>query len=156
MATFTERATKAEAILHAPATSFVLIATPEAEKVAEALEFIEQLATLKHIPRALVANRAHEAAEARPAGDAAAALPSAHRDWLLANFEAYQARRANIRFRPERGAKPEFVHTLNGSGLAVGRTLAAILENCQEADGTVTLPPVLRPYLGGAERIPLP
>src|SRR5439155_7859067 len=72
------------------------------------------------------------------------------------NFEAYQARRANIRFRPERGARPEFVHTLNGSGLAVGRTLAAILENYQQADGTVTLPPVLRPYLGGAERIPLP
>jgi seryl-tRNA synthetase len=72
------------------------------------------------------------------------------------NFEAYQARRANVRFRPEKGAKPEFVHTLNGSGLAVGRTLAAILENYQEGDGTVTLPPVLRRYLGGAERIPLP
>lgn len=72
------------------------------------------------------------------------------------NFEAYQARRANIRFRPERGAKPEFVHTLNGSGLAVGRTLAALLENCQEADGSVTVPSVLRPYVGGAAQIPLP
>jgi seryl-tRNA synthetase len=69
------------------------------------------------------------------------------------NFEAYQARRANIRFRPEKGAKPEFVHTLNGSGLAVGRTFAAILENYQEADGSVTLPEVLRPYMGGHERI---
>ncbi len=69
------------------------------------------------------------------------------------NFEAYQARRANIRYRPERGAKPEFVHTLNGSGLAVGRTFAAILENYQETDGSVTLPPVLRPYMGGTQRI---
>lgn len=69
------------------------------------------------------------------------------------NFEAYQARRLNLRFRPERGARPEFVHTLNGSGLAVGRTFAAILENYQEADGSVTIPPVLRPYLGGTERI---
>ena len=64
------------------------------------------------------------------------------------NFEAYQARRANIRFRPEKGARPEFAHTLNGSGLAVGRTLAAILENYQEADGSVTVPEVLRPYMG--------
>jgi len=69
------------------------------------------------------------------------------------NFEAYQARRANIRFRPEKGAKPEFVHTLNGSGLAVGRTLAALLENYQEEDGSVTIPEALRPYVGGAERI---
>lgn len=64
------------------------------------------------------------------------------------NFESYQARRANIRFRPEAGGKPEFLHTLNGSGLAVGRTVAAILENYQEADGSVTIPEVLRPYMG--------
>ena len=64
------------------------------------------------------------------------------------NFESYQARRANIRFRPEGGGKPEFVHTLNGSGLAVGRTVAAILENCQEKDGSVTIPNVLRPFMG--------
>ena len=63
------------------------------------------------------------------------------------NFEDYQARRANIRFRPEGGGKPEFVHTLNGSGLAVGRTVAAILENFQQADGTVVIPEVLRPYM---------
>lgn len=65
------------------------------------------------------------------------------------NFEDFQARRANIRYRPKPGAKPEFVHTLNGSGLAVGRTLAAILENYQLADGTVAVPEVLRPYMGG-------
>jgi seryl-tRNA synthetase len=64
------------------------------------------------------------------------------------NFEDFQARRANIRYRPATGAKPEFVHTLNGSGVAVGRTVAAILENYQNEDGSVTVPEVLRPYLG--------
>ncbi|MGI6766490.1 MAG: serine--tRNA ligase [Lentihominibacter sp.] len=64
------------------------------------------------------------------------------------NFENYQARRANIRFRPEEKGKPEFVHTLNGSGLAVGRTVAAILENYQQADGSVVIPEVLRTYMG--------
>ncbi|MCF0144392.1 MAG: serine--tRNA ligase [Firmicutes bacterium] len=64
------------------------------------------------------------------------------------NFENYQARRANIRFRPEEKGKPEFVHTLNGSGLAVGRTVAAILENYQQADGSVVIPEALREYMG--------
>ncbi|MGI6748040.1 MAG: serine--tRNA ligase [Anaerovoracaceae bacterium] len=64
------------------------------------------------------------------------------------NFESYQARRANIRFRPEVKGKPEFVHTLNGSGLAVGRTCAAILENYQQSDRSVIVPEVLRPYMG--------
>ncbi|HEY1646385.1 MAG TPA: serine--tRNA ligase [Terracidiphilus sp.] len=75
------------------------------------------------------------------------------------NFEAFQARRANIRYRPGAGsqggtkAKPEFVHTLNGSGLAVGRTWLAILENYQQADGSVLIPEALKPYMGGLERI---
>jgi seryl-tRNA synthetase len=83
------------------------------------------------------------------------------------NFEAFQARRANIRYRPaaqeSKGAggkakpegkvKPEFVHTINGSGLAVGRTWLAILENYQQPDGSVTIPTALRPYMGGLERI---
>ncbi|NWL90242.1 serine--tRNA ligase [Paenibacillus sp. 79R4] len=69
------------------------------------------------------------------------------------NVEDFQARRANIRFRPEPKAKPEFVHTLNGSGLAVGRTVAAILENYQQEDGNVVIPEVLRPYMGGVEKI---
>jgi seryl-tRNA synthetase len=64
------------------------------------------------------------------------------------NFEGYQARRANVRFRPEPKGKAEFVHTLNGSGLAVGRTFAAVLENYQQADGSVTIPEVLRNYMG--------
>jgi len=72
------------------------------------------------------------------------------------NFEAFQARRANIRYRPAvlgGKAKPEFVHTINGSGLAVGRTWLAILENYQQPDGSVTIPTALRPYMGGLERI---
>jgi len=69
------------------------------------------------------------------------------------NFEDFQARRASIRYRPEPKAKPELVHTLNGSGLAVGRTLVAILENYQQADGSVIIPEVLRPYLRGVEKI---
>lgn len=64
------------------------------------------------------------------------------------NFESYQARRANIRFRPAEKGKPEFVHTLNGSGLAVGRTVAAILENYQQEDGSVVVPEALRQYMG--------
>ena len=68
------------------------------------------------------------------------------------NFEAFQARRANIRYRPEGARKSELVHTLNGSGLAIGRTWVAIIENYQQADGSVLVPEVLRPYVG-AERI---
>lgn len=69
------------------------------------------------------------------------------------NYEAFQARRAQIRFRRAGGSKPEFVHTLNGSGLAVGRTWIAVLENYQQEDGTVIVPEVLRHYMGGMERI---
>ena len=69
------------------------------------------------------------------------------------NFEDYQARRANIRFRREPKAKPEYIHTLNGSGVAIGRTVAAILENYQMKDGTVEIPEILRPYMGGLDRI---
>jgi seryl-tRNA synthetase len=72
--------------------------------------------------------------------------------WLevssCSNFLDYQARRASIRFRPAQGEKPEFVHTLNGSGLALPRTTVAIIENGQQADGSVVVPEVLRPYVG--------
>jgi seryl-tRNA synthetase len=71
------------------------------------------------------------------------------------NYEDFQARRANIRFRRERNAKVEFVHTLNASGLALPRTVLAILENYQQADGSVVIPEVLRPYMGGIEKISL-
>lgn len=69
------------------------------------------------------------------------------------NFEAFQARRAQIRYRPEPGAKSQFVHTLNGSGLAIGRTWVAIVENYQQADGSIVIPEALRGYMGGLERI---
>src|SRR5687767_6568652 len=69
------------------------------------------------------------------------------------NYEAFQARRAQIRFRRAGGAKPEFVHTLNGSGLAIGRTWIAVLENYQQPDGSIIVPEVLRPYMGGIEKI---
>ncbi|ARC83301.1 serine--tRNA ligase [Clostridium argentinense CDC 2741] len=67
------------------------------------------------------------------------------------NFEDFQARRANIKYKDDAKSKPNFVHTLNGSGVAIGRTVAAILENYQNADGTITIPEVLRPYMGGRE-----
>jgi seryl-tRNA synthetase len=70
------------------------------------------------------------------------------------NFEDFQARRANIRFRRGPNSKLEFVHTLNGSGLAVGRTWVAIIENYQQADGGVVIPPSLRPYMDGLGKIP--
>lgn len=69
------------------------------------------------------------------------------------NFEDFQARRAGIRFRRDKNAKPEYVHTLNGSGLAIGRTVAAILENYQQADGSVKIPEALVPYMGGVTEI---
>jgi seryl-tRNA synthetase len=63
------------------------------------------------------------------------------------NFLDYQARRARIRYRKEKGGKPEFLHTLNGSGLAAGRTMAAIIENYQTADGRIEIPEALKPYM---------
>jgi seryl-tRNA synthetase len=69
------------------------------------------------------------------------------------NCEDFQARRAELRYRAEQGGKPRHAHTLNGSGLAVGRTLIAVLENYQRADGSVAVPEALRPYMGGLERI---
>ena len=71
----------------------------------------------------------------------------------ISNMTDFQARRANIRFKRDKDSKAEYVHTLNGSGLAVGRTMAALLENYQNEDGTVTIPEVLRPYMGGQELI---
>ncbi|MFT8655620.1 MAG: serine--tRNA ligase [Acetobacter papayae] len=69
------------------------------------------------------------------------------------NTRDFQARRMNARFRPKAGESPAFVHTLNGSGLAVGRTLIAVMENYQNADGSITIPEALRPYMGGLERV---
>ena len=70
------------------------------------------------------------------------------------NFEAFQARRAKIRYRPAKGARATPLHTLNGSGLAVGRTLVAVLENYQQEDGSIAIPEALQPYMGGKQSIP--
>jgi seryl-tRNA synthetase len=82
------------------------------------------------------------------------------REWLevssLSNCGDFQARRSNIRYRPAKGAKPEFVHTLNGSGLALPRVMIAVLENYQQADGSIAVPEVLRPYMQGVSRIERP
>jgi seryl-tRNA synthetase len=78
-------------------------------------------------------------------------------EWLevssCSNFKDFQARRANIRYRPKGGGRPQFVHTLNGSGLALPRLMIAIMENYQQTDGTIRLPEVMRPYMGGLEII---
>jgi len=78
-------------------------------------------------------------------------------EWLevssCSNCEDFQARRANVRYRPERGARPRFPHTLNGSGLALPRVMIAVMENYQQADGSITVPAVLRPFMGGLEVI---
>jgi seryl-tRNA synthetase len=78
-------------------------------------------------------------------------------EWLevssISNVGDFQARRANIRYRPEDGRRTRFVHTLNGSGLGLPRTLIAVLENYQQADGSVVVPPVLQPWMGGIDQI---
>ena len=78
-------------------------------------------------------------------------------EWLevssVSNAGDFQARRANIRYRPEEGGRTRFVHTLNGSGLGLPRTLIAVMENCQQADGSVIIPPILRPWMGGIDQI---
>jgi len=78
-------------------------------------------------------------------------------EWLevssVSNVEDFQARRANIKYKPADGGKPQLVHTLNGSGLGLPRTLIAVLENYQQADGSILVPEVLRPWMGGVEVI---
>ena len=71
----------------------------------------------------------------------------------FSNLEDFQARRANLRFRHDSGGKPQYLHTINGSGLAVGRTLIAILENYQQEDGSILVPKVLQSYMGGVKLI---
>ncbi len=78
-------------------------------------------------------------------------------EWLevssLSNCTDFQARRADVRYRPEKGAKPRYVHTLNGSGLALPRVMIAVMENYQQADGSILVPAVLKPYMGGVDVI---
>ncbi len=122
--------------------------TSHAERVLELLELPYRVVTLSTGDMGVSAAKTYDLEVWLPGQDAYREISS------CSNCEAYQARRANLRFRPSEGGKPRFLHTLNGSGLAIGRTLVAVLENHQQSDGSVVIPEVLRPYMG-AERIEL-
>jgi seryl-tRNA synthetase len=121
--------------------------TGHAEKVLQVLELPYRVMTLSTGDMGFSAAKTYDIEVWLPGQQAYREISS------CSNTEDFQARRAGLRFRPAEGGKPRFVHTLNGSGLAVGRTLIAILENYQESDGTVRVPEALRPYMGGLERI---
>ncbi|MDF2814104.1 MAG: SerS [Paenibacillus sp.] len=122
--------------------------TQNAEKVLQLLKLPYRLLSLCTGDIGFSSAKTYDLEVWLPSGDSYREISS------CSNFEDFQARRANIRFRRDAKAKPEFVHTLNGSGLAIGRTVAAILENYQQADGSVRIPDVLRPYMNGLESIP--
>jgi len=120
--------------------------TGHAERVLQLLELPYRVVTLATGDMGISAAKTYDLEVWLPGQDAYREISS------CSNCEAYQARRAGVRYRGE-GGKPRHVHTLNGSGLAVGRTLVAILENHQQADGSVSIPEALRPHMGGLERI---
>ncbi len=122
--------------------------TAHAEKILQKLELPYRVMTLCTGDMGFSSAKTYDLEVWLPAQDAYREISS------CSNFEAFQARRMQARFRNEKG-KPELLHTLNGSGLAVGRTLVAILENYQEKDGSITVPAALRPYFG-AERVTRP
>jgi len=119
----------------------------DAEKILERLELPYRVVTLCTGDLGFSAAKTYDIEVWMPAQGVYREISS------CSNFEDFQARRADIRFRRKGKKGTELVHTLNGSGLAVGRTVAAILENCQQADGTVRIPEVLKPYMGGLEAI---
>lgn len=121
--------------------------TGHAERVLQLLELPYRVVTLSTGDMGFGAAKTYDLEVWLPGQQAYREISS------CSDCEAFQARRANIRYRPADGGKPRFVHTLNGSGLAVGRTLVAVLENYQQADGTVRVPEVLRGYMGGVETI---
>ena len=118
-----------------------------AETILQRLELPYQVVTLCSGDLGFSATRTYDIEVWMPGQDCYREISS------CSNCEAFQARRAGIKFRRAGQKKPEFVHTLNGSGLAVGRTVAALLENYQQADGSVIIPEALRPYMGGKEVI---
>lgn len=124
--------------------------TGHAEEVLKRLELPYRVVTLSTGDMGFAAAKTYDLEVWLPGQDAYREISS------CSNCEDFQARRADVRYRPEGGGKPVHVHTLNGSGLAVGRTLIAILENYQRADGSVSVPEALRPYMGGLEEIALP
>ncbi|MBE6080982.1 MAG: serine--tRNA ligase [Veillonella sp.] len=121
--------------------------TDNAEEVLRLLELPHRVITLCTGDIGFSSAKTYDVEVWMPAQDCYREISS------CSNITDFQARRGNIKFRRDAKSKPEFVHTLNGSGLAVGRTVAAILENFQEADGSVRIPKVLQPYMGGAEVI---
>jgi seryl-tRNA synthetase len=135
--------------LSAPETSYEQLEemTRHAERVLQLLELPYRVLCLSTGDMGFGAAKTYDLEVWLPGQDAYREISS------CSNCEDFQARRANLRYRPAGGGKPRFLHTLNGSGLAVGRTLVAVLENYQRADGTVDIPSALRPYFGGLERI---
>jgi len=134
-----------------PATSYAVHEelTAHAEAILKRLELPYRVVTLCTGDTGFSAAKTYDLEVWLPGQNAYREISS------CSNFEAFQARRMQARFRNDKG-KPEPVHTLNGSGLAVGRTLVAILENFQNADGSVSIPAALRPWMGGAEKLPRP
>ncbi|MFP3938833.1 MAG: serine--tRNA ligase [Thermoanaerobaculia bacterium] len=124
--------------------------TTHAEEVLRRLELPYRVVTLSTGDMGFAAAKTYDLEVWLPGQGAYREISS------CSNCEDFQARRSEIRYRPEEGGKPRYAHTLNGSGLAVGRTLIAILENFQQADGSVAVPEALRPYMGGLERIAPP
>jgi seryl-tRNA synthetase len=120
--------------------------TKNAETILQRLELPYRVVTLSTGDMGFAAAKTYDLEVWLPGQNAYREISS------CSNFEAFQARRMQARFRNEKG-KPEPVHTLNGSALAVGRTLIAVLENYQNADGSITIPAALRAYMGGAEKI---
>ena len=121
--------------------------TNDAEKVLQLLELPYRVMSMCTADLGFTAAKKYDIEVWMPSNDTYREISS------CSNFEAFQARRAGIRFRREEKGKPEFVHTLNGSGLAIGRTVAAIMENYQNEDGTINIPTVLQPYMGGKKVI---
>jgi len=121
--------------------------TGHAERVLELLELPYRVVCLSTGDLGFAAAKCNDLEVWLPSQDTYREISS------CSNCRDFQARRGNIRFRPADGGKARFLHTLNGSGLAVGRTFVAVLENYQEADGSVVVPEVLRPYLGGLDKI---
>ena len=121
--------------------------TREAELVLQRLELPYRVVTLSTGDMGFSAAKTHDIEVWLPGQQSYREISS------CSNCEDFQARRADLKFRPAGGGKTRYLHTLNGSALAVGRTLIAVLENYQQADGTVTVPAALRPYLGGLERL---
>ncbi len=138
--------------LTTPETSYEALEelTGNAEGVLQRLELPYRVVTLSTGDMGFSAAKTYDIEVWLPGQNAYREISS------CSNCEAFQARRAGLRYRPAGGGKPRLLHTLNGSGLAAGRTLVAILENYQNADGSVSIPEPLRPYMGGADSIEVP